>query len=131
MSEHKRGWLRSFYYFMNWEYDSKNDIPSERDVKLKQTCMRQVSLSRLKLRKVRINPRNPPDLQPIIPKPGQLDVKTKTIDIFKNYEIVKETTNHLKEKENVLCVPPNSPTSEISQKQLGQLNSYKSNSRYR
>ena len=51
MSKHRTGWFRSFYYYMDWKYESDNDIPDEKSVRLKQVLMRQVSLSKLKLKK--------------------------------------------------------------------------------
>lgn len=105
----RNGWFRSFYYYMNWPYESDNDMPSEKDVNLKQVLMRQVSLSKLKLKKVRITPRMPPDLQPIKVK--------KTINIFNDYDDIK-------------CIPPPSSPIEISQKQMTQLNAYITNTRY-
>jgi len=65
MSEHKIGWFRSFYYYMGWEYESKNDQPSEKSVKQKQQCMRQISLSKLKLNVVKNKKRIAPDLKPL------------------------------------------------------------------
>ena len=65
MSKHKIGWWRSFYYYMDWEYESKNDVPDEKSVKLKQVLMRQISLSRLKLKHINVIERIPPDLQKI------------------------------------------------------------------
>ena len=46
------GFWRSVYYQLGWEYNSYNDIPKEKDVKLKQVCMRQISLSKVKLNHV-------------------------------------------------------------------------------
>lgn len=107
MSKHKNGWFRSFYYYMDWKYDSDNDIPDEKSVRLKQVLMRQVSLSKLKLKKIRIIPRLPPDLQPI---------KTK------NKVIISDTLDiiDVKHDENIFYVPPrSSPINivELSQKQ--------------
>ena len=104
MSKHRTGWIRTFYYYMDWEYESENDKPDEKTVKLKQVLMRQVSLSKLKLKKVRIAPRLPPDLQPIKTKN-----KVITLDII-----------DVKHDENIFYVPPKtSPTNEVelSQKQ--------------
>jgi len=63
--EHKRGWWRSAYYWLGWEYESKNDYPKEEDVNRKQVLMKQVTLSKLKMKKVRIDPKIPFDLQKI------------------------------------------------------------------
>lgn len=102
-----RGFWRSVYYYMDWDYQSDNDIPNEKSVRLKQVLMRQVSLSKLKLKKVRINPRVPPDLQPI---------KTK------NKVIISDTLDiiDVKHDENIFyCPPRTSPINivELSQKQ--------------
>jgi len=102
----RRGWVRSLYYYMDWDYESDNDIPDEKSVRLKQVLMRQVSLSKLKLKKIRITPRLPPDLQPI---------KTK------NKVIISDTLDiiDVKHDENIFYVPPRtSPINiELSQKQ--------------
>jgi len=106
MSNHRRGWVRSLYYYLDWDYESNNDIPDEKSVRLKQVLMRQVSLSKLKLKKIRITPRLPPDLQPI---------KTK------NKVIISDTLDiiDVKHDENIFYVPPRtSPINiELSQKQ--------------
>ncbi len=93
MPGHRRGWWRSLYYYMDWEYESTKDIPDEKSVRLKQVLMRQVSLSKLKLKHIDVKLRIPPDLQKIDNK----------ID-----------------KEEITYIPPNvSPISntELSQKQ--------------
>lgn len=64
---HRRGWFRSMYYYMGWRYDSDNDKPDERAVHLKQLCMRQISLSKLKLKETKSNIKTSPDLIPIRP----------------------------------------------------------------
>ena len=102
-----RGFWRNVYYYLDWEYNSNNDIPDEKSVRLKQVLMRQISLSKLKLKKVRITPRLSPDLQPI-------KVKNKVI-ISDTLDIID-----VKHDENIFYVPPNtSPTNivELSQKQ--------------
>ncbi len=63
--EHRRGWWRSAYYWLGWEYESQNDYPKEEDVNKKQVLMKQVTLSKLKMKKVRIDPKVPFDLQKI------------------------------------------------------------------
>ena len=106
MSKH-RGFWRSMYYYMNWEYNSDHDIPDEKSVRLKQVLMRQVSLSKLKLKKTRIHPRLPPDLQPI-------KTKNKVI-IYDTLDIID-----VKHDKNIFYVPPRtSPVNivELSQKQ--------------
>ena len=62
MSTH---YWRNFYYYMGWDYDSENDKPTEESVKKKQVLMKQVGLSKLKMNKVRIEPKVPFDLQKI------------------------------------------------------------------
>jgi len=108
--KHRRGWFRSLYYYFNWPYESDNDKPTEKDVKLKQVCCRQISLSKLQLRKVRIKPRLAPDLQPIKTK--------KSINIFNDYEDIK-------------YIPPHNSPTEISQKQQHQKIQYNMNTRYK
>jgi hypothetical protein len=100
----RRGWVRSFYYWMEWPYESKNDIPDERSVKLKQLLMRQISLSKLKLKHIETKQRVPPDLQKI--------------------------DNQIISDETIYITPMNSPIKhvELSQKQQHQL--YNPNSRY-
>jgi len=77
--KHRRGWFRSMYYYLGWRYDSDNDKPDERAVHLKQQCMRQVSLSKLKLKSVKTKERKIPDLQPL-PKLPTIN-EHKIIDI--------------------------------------------------
>ena len=60
------GFWRSIYYQLGWEYNSINDTPTEKDVKIKQVCMRQISLSKVKLNNVEKKERTPPDLEKII-----------------------------------------------------------------
>jgi hypothetical protein len=90
---------------MDWEYNSENDKPDEKSVKLKQVLMRQVSLSKLKLKHIDTKIRIPPDLQKI------------------------------ECNDKILYIPPNnSPVNnkELSQKQQQQQQvfSYKPNTRY-
>jgi len=63
--KHRIGWWRSMYYYMGWKYDSDNDKPTERSVHLKQQVNRQVSLSKVKLKKSKTKERVIPNLQPI------------------------------------------------------------------
>jgi len=63
--KHRRGWFRSFSYWWWGDYESDNDKPSERSVHLKQQVNRQVSLSKVKLKKTETKKRVIPDLQPI------------------------------------------------------------------
>ena len=102
MPKHRRGWLRSLYYYLDWEYESKNDVPDERSVKLKQLLMRQISLSRLKLKHIDVKVRIPPDLQ-------KIKCNDETIYITPNVSPINK---------------------ELSQKQQQQVYSYKSNTRY-
>lgn len=60
------GWWRWIYGNLGIEYNSPNDIPREKDVKIKQVCMRQISLSKVKLNNVEKKERTPPDLEKII-----------------------------------------------------------------
>ncbi len=122
MTEHRRGWWRTLYYYMDWEYKSDKDLPDEKSVKLKQTLMRQVSLSKLKMNKTRVNIRIPPDLQPLpkcCPKTPVLQPLEKKIDttLFNNLDLstIKED-----KKNDIKYVPPRSSPVEISQKQQRQ-----------
>jgi hypothetical protein len=63
--KHRMGWWRSLYYYMDWPYESDNDKPTERSVHLKQQVNRQVSLSKIKLKKTETKHRVIPDLEPI------------------------------------------------------------------
>ena len=143
--EHRRGWWRSAYYWLGWEYESQNDYPKEKDVNRKQVLMKQVTLSKLKMRKVRIDPKIPFDLQKIksgdkkvpnilkdsIEEPVALKrqitnktvkkpVKKKTVSFVKESKSVEEGENG----DYILC-PPNSPSDRLSQKQKHHKLSYK------
>ena len=143
--EHRRGWFRSAYYWLGWEYESQNDYPKEKDVQKKQVLMKQVTLSKLKMRKVRIDPKVPFDLQKIksgdkkvpnilkdsIEEPVALkrQITNKTV----KKPVKKKTVSFAKESKNVeggvngdyiLC-PPNSPNDRLSQKQKHHKLSYK------
>ena len=97
--EHRRGWWRSAYYWLGWEYESQNDYPKEEDVNKKQVLMKQVQLSKLKMRKVRIDPKIPFDLQKIksgnkkVPNILKDNIETpvaleRQIDYHKNKNII-------------------------------------------
>ncbi len=139
--EHRRGWWRSAYYWMGWEYESQNDYPKEKDVNRKQVLMKQVTLSKLKMKKVKIDPKVPFDLQKIksndkkvpnilkdcIEKPVALKrqitnktVKKKTVSFAKESKNVGEGEN----VDYILC-PHNSPNDRLSQKQKHHKLSYK------
>jgi len=141
--EHRRGWWRSAYYWLGWEYESQNDYPKEEDVNRKQVLMKQVTLSKLKMRKVRIDPKIPFDLQKI--KSGDKKVPNILKDSIEtpvalkrqitNKTVKKKTVSFAKESKNVeegekedieyiLC-PPNSPSDRLSQKQKNHKLSYK------
>ena len=96
------GWWRSLYYYMDWEYESKNDVPDEKSVKLKQVLMRQISLSKLKLKHIDVKVRIPPDLQ-------KIECNDETIYITPNVSPINK---------------------ELSQKQQQQVYTYKPNTRY-
>ena len=103
MPGHRRGWWRSLYYYMDWEYESTKDIPDEKSVRLKQVLMRQVSLSKLKLKHIDVKLRIPPDLQKI--------------------------DNKIDKDEPIYIPPRTSPKNiELSQKQQQQAILYKPNS---
>lgn len=87
MSKHKIGWWRSLYYYMDWEYESDNDKPDEKTVKLKQVLMRQISLSKLKLKHINVIVRIPPDLQKIECKEEILYIPPNVSPINNNVEL--------------------------------------------
>ena len=77
------GIWRSVYGLLGWEYNSINDMPSEKDVLLKQVCMRQISLSKVKLNHIDEKKRIAPDLEKIKVNPhfkieynNKTDIKT-------------------------------------------------------
>jgi len=77
------GIWRSVYGLLGWEYNSLNDMPSEKDVLLKQVCMRQISLSKVKLNHIDEKKRIAPDLEKIKVNPqfkieynNKTDIKT-------------------------------------------------------
>lgn len=72
------GWWRWIYGNLGIEYNSPNDTPKEHDVKLKQVCMRQISLSKIKLKHVDTKERTPPDLVKINPD-FKIQYKNKTV----------------------------------------------------
>ena len=81
---HKNGWFRSFYYYMGWEYESDNDKPTEKSVKLKQELMRQISLSKLKLNVIEKKERVAPDLEPLPMLKHQKNIDKKYKHIGRN-----------------------------------------------
>ena len=82
-------WTRTFSYYFG-DYDSyPTDIPHERDVAIRAVCMRQVALSKLKLKHVETKKRTPPDLIKI---PGA----TSNIKIKSEYEIIDVLPQELK-----------------------------------
>ena len=68
MSEH-RGWFRSFYYVMGWEYNSENDYPTQEQTNKKAELNKQIILSKLKMNKQIVDLKTPYDLQKV--KPSQ------------------------------------------------------------
>jgi hypothetical protein len=97
MPKHRIGWLRSLYYYLDWEYESKNDVPDEKSVKLKQVLMRQVSLSKLKLKHINVTERIPPDLQKI--KCKKIDCSDETIYIPPNVSPISNTELSQKQRQ--------------------------------
>ena len=93
--QHRMGWWRSLYYYMDWPYESDNDKPTERSVHLKQQVNRQVSLSKLKLIKVDMRPRVIPDLEPI------KECKKKNQKLKVRFAKEKEKDDSKKLKKNV------------------------------
>ena len=141
--EHRRGWWRSAYYWMGWEYESQNDYPKEKDVNRKQVLMKQVTLSKLKMKKVRIDPKIPFDLQKIKSNDKKVpnilkDCIEKPVALKRKKPVKKKTVSFAKESKNVgegenvdyiLCpplIPKNlSPNDRLSQKQKHHKLSYK------
>lgn len=73
-------WTRLFWYYTGYYEDYPTDIPKEEDVLKKQVLMKQIGLSKLKMNKVRIEPKTPFDLQKIKDediKPPKLKRETK------------------------------------------------------
>lgn len=99
-------WTRLFWYYTGYYEDYPTDIPKEEDVLKKQVLMKQVGLSKLKMKKVRIEPNVPFDLQ-----------KIKDEDI-KLPKLKRET-----KEDYVMTTPSNSPIN-ISQKQKHHKVSY-------
>lgn len=82
------GFWRWAYYQLGIEYNSYNDIPSEKDVKLKQVCMRQISLSKVKLNHVDVKERTPPDLEKIQINPEfKIQYKNKCVIVERSEPI--------------------------------------------
>ena len=69
---------------MGWEYESDNDKPTEKSIKLKQECMRQISLSKLKLNVIEKNERVAPDLEPLPLKKHHMHIEKKYKHISRN-----------------------------------------------
>ena len=99
-------WTRLFWYYTGYYDDYPTDIPKEEDVLKKQVLMKQVGLSKLKMNKVRIEPKVPFDLQ-----------KIKDEDI-KPPKLKRET-----KKDYGMITPASSPIN-ISQKQQQHKHSY-------
>ena len=83
------GWWRWLYGNLGIEYNSINDIPQEHDVKLKQVCMRQISLSKVKLNHIEIKERTPPDLVKINPE-FKIQYKNKTVIVNNDRTYISE-----------------------------------------
>ena len=99
-------WTRLFWYYTGYYEDYPTDIPQEEDVLKKQVLMKQVGLSKLKMNKVRIEPKVPFDLQ-----------KIKDEDI-RQPKLKRET-----KEDYVISTPQNSPI-PMSLKQRQQKTSY-------
>ena len=102
-------WKRLFWYYTGYYDEYPTDSPTEQDVLKKQVLCKQISLSKLKMKKVKIEPRVPFDLQkidnkveslPIDIKPPKLKRETK-----EDYGIITPCNTH--------CNTPS-----MSQKQL-------------
>ena len=100
-------WTRLFWYYTGYYEDYPTDIPKEEDVLKKQVLMKQIGLSKLKMNKVRIEPKVPFDLQKI----NDEDIKPPKLKI--------ET-----DKKIGIKPPPSSPINMMSQKQKHHKVSY-------
>jgi hypothetical protein len=78
---HRIGWWRSLYYYMGWDYESDNDKPLEKDVLKKQVLCKQINLSKLKMKKVIIEPKIPFDLQKIYTDEKEKETKPQEMSI--------------------------------------------------
>ena len=83
------GWWRWIYGNLGIEYNSPNDVPREQDVKLKQVCMRQISLSKVKLNHVETKERIAPDLIKINPE-FKIQYKNKTVIVNNDRAYITE-----------------------------------------
>jgi len=102
------GIWRSVYGILGWEYNSKNDIPSEKDVKLKQVCMRQISLSKVKLNHVETKESTPPDLEKIKVNPEfKIKYKNKTLVMCEDRTYITEV-----KKSDPIPILPNKNNNE-------------------
>lgn len=112
MTEHY-SWKRLFWYYTGYYDDYPTDIPQEKDVLRKQVLMKQVGLSKLKMKKVIIEPSVPFDLQ-------KIDNKINTLPVeLKPPKLKRET----KEDYETPKPPPSSPIN-MSQKQKQHKVSY-------
>jgi len=91
-------YLRNFYYYMGWNYESENDKPSEEDVKKKQVLMKQINLSKLKMKKVEVKEYTPFNLQ-------KIDNKIKELPLNMKPPKLKRETG-----EDYIITPNNTPT---------------------
>ena len=110
-------WTRLFWYYTGYYEDYPTDIPQEEDVLKKQVLMKQVGLSKLKMNKVRIEPKVPFDLQKIKDK----DIKPPsraTLETLSLPKLKRET-----KEDYVISTPQNSPI-PMSLKQRQQKTSY-------
>jgi len=111
-NKHRIGWWRSFYYYMNWEYESNNDKPLEKDVLKKSVLCKQITLSKLKLKKVSIEEKIPFDLKKINTTDKKVPMPLCDNDL-KPPKLIRQTA------ENYIQTPNNSP--KLSQKQQQQI----------
>jgi hypothetical protein len=112
MTDHY-SWKRLFWYYTGWYDDYPTDIPEEKDVLRKQVLMKQVGLSKLKMKKVIIQPSVPFDLQKIDNKVNSLPIELKP----------PKLKRESKEDYDIPKPPPSSPIN-MSQKQKQHKVSY-------
>jgi len=100
------GIWRSVYGLLGWEYNSINDMPSEKDVLLKQVCMRQISLSKVKLNHIDEKKRIAPDLVKINPE-FKIQYKNKTVILNNDRAYITEI-----KKSDPIPISPNKNNNE-------------------
>ena len=107
-------WTRSFaYYFGNYD-DYKSDEPREKEISLKACLMKQILLSKLRLKKTPEQKEEIPyDLKKI--KSSKIKINMDDYKMVKDYEIIPPMPKLIRHR---------AMTQELSQKQQSQQTSY-------